>query len=267
MSFPSDVLLPANAKYYGFIDNKNPYNINWDLTWSFSFALTGTEHLFCTFLTYSPISAGNIPGQYAGYLSEPTYLTTQLSQMILSENGNPIIVDDNGDRGVLGITFDTTGLFALSASLSSNFFGGVPKNQIIKNSLVIRDSSNNVIYNQALSSLDSSFFLTSSSKNYQTLRFRVTNSGRRLIIDKLYNNIYNNLLSIPISTFNIENNAIVYPGFSFCSPVSSLNTPSTLFLKNFHVQGNISPPTYDNVTVNPLYIPSSTVFTTISGAL
>ena len=51
MSFPADIKLPANAKYFAFVDNNNQYNPSYDITWSFQYALTGTEAGFCTFLT------------------------------------------------------------------------------------------------------------------------------------------------------------------------------------------------------------------------
>lgn len=36
MSLAPDNLLPANAKYFGFIDTNRTYNPEYDIVWSFS---------------------------------------------------------------------------------------------------------------------------------------------------------------------------------------------------------------------------------------
>jgi hypothetical protein len=64
-------------------------------------------------------------------------------------------------------------------------------------------------------------------------------------------------------SISITNEIQTYVGFSFTTPVSSsVSQPlsSTLFLNNFHIQGNTSEPTYeiiDNIPfaidVNPEY--------------
>lgn len=270
MAFPSDVLLPSNSKYYGFVDKKAGYNPNWDIVWSFSFALTGTQHAFCTYLTTNPNISAGIPGQYLGYLGSSEFILAENSQIILTENNEELSYDDitstsstEGTNGVFSIAFDSTGYFALSSENNS----GVRLDQVTKNSLIIRDSTANVVYNKPLSSLDTSFFLSSSAKSYQTLRFRFSNAGKIIYIDyKSDLTAYKNLLTLPIS-FNINNTPILYPAFTFCSPISSsFITPSTLFLKNFHTRGSASEPTYETVPCIELNKPSTT-YTTISGIL
>ncbi len=270
MAFPSDVLLPSNPKYYGFVDKKAGYNPNWDIVWSFSFALTGTQHAFCTYLTTNPSISAGIPGQYLGYLGSSEFILAENLQVILTENNEELSYDDitstssnEGTNGVFSIAFDSTGYFALSSENNS----GVGLGQVNKNSLIIRDSTANVIYNKPLSSLDTSFFLSSSAKSYQTLRFRFSNAGKIIYIDyKSDLTAYKNLLTLPIS-FNINNTPILYPAFTFCSPISSsFITPSTLFLKNFHTRGSASEPTYEIVPCVELSRPS-TKYTTISGIL
>ena len=246
---PADVSLPANKIVFGFIDPKTVHNSHWDLTWSFSFACVGLEHGFTTFLTFDQSTGiSGVPGQYLGYLSNP-----------------PL------DTNLLAIAFDTTGLFALSSTLLSNTNGGVGINQINPNSLIIRDFTNTVVYNQPLSSLDTSFFLTSSVKNYQTLRFRLTNAGRRIVIDKQQSDYtYNNLLTLNISSNPqfLAGLSPIYPAFTFCSPISGASKPtSTLYLKNFHVHGNSAAPTYEIIDFTPLTSDPLTSFTTISGIL
>jgi len=236
MPFPSDILLSPNAKYFGIIDPKKAYNLNWDVVWSFTYALTGTQHGFSSFLTTSPTITSGLPGQYLG-----------------SDNLNMII----------SIGFDSTGYFALSSPLRS----GIPLSSTIPNSIIVRDSNNSVIFNKALSSLDTSFILSSSIKTYQTLRFRYSNAGKKLSIDfKKLNNKYSTLTSLNIANLNITDNLSVYPGFSFCSPISGLNIgPSTMFIQNFHTQGNTLSSTYETLEMIPLTGNISNTFTTISG--
>lgn len=239
--YPSDVLLPANAKYYGFIDTKRPFNIHHDIIWSFSFALTGVQHGYTTFLTTTPSTTGGIPGQRLSYLGNSAYDTT----------------------GFLAIAFDTTGLFALSTV----DYTGVGENLCLPNSILVRDYQNQLIYNERLSNLDTTFFLTSAVKNYQTLRFRVCNAGKSLYIDKLQNNSYINLNKVLIPGFSATNNN-VYVGFSYSSPISSSSiTPSTLYLKNFHIQGLSTIPTYETCSFTSINVSPDTTFSSISNIL
>lgn len=271
MAFPDDILLPVNAKSFGFVDTKYQYNTHWDITWSFSFALTGTEHGFVTFLTTNPNLSTKYAGQYLGYAGYNPYnsiLTDPEGYYLLDDESSYIYFDDTTTyslssftNGVLAIAFDSTGLFALPYINND----GVDISEIKKNSLIIRDYTSNILLNESLSSLSTEFFLSSSTKNYQTLRFRFSNSGQKLSIDyKNISNEYKNLTSIPIN-FNINQFEKVYLGFCFCSPISSLNTPSTLFLKNFHSQGNTEDPTIETLSSYPLSVLLPTTYTTISG--
>lgn len=262
MPFPSDVLLPLSAKYYGFIEKINSFNTNWDITWSFTFALTGIEHGFCTFLSTYNFSPGAYPGHYLGYLGSEEFILTETPENLLSEDSEKLISNPSGNlNGVLGIAFDSTGFFALSNTVAS----GIPLSAIKKNSLIIRDVNNNVVLNRSLSSLDNNFFIASSAKNYQTLRFRLTNAGRKLYIDyKSISGTYSPLLTTTLSTFNASDNPYVYAGLSFCSPVSSSSiTPSTMWIKNFNVEGSSIEPTYEILPYESIY-PRITTFTTFS---
>jgi hypothetical protein len=240
MAYPSDITLPTTYKNFGIIDNKLQYNSNYDIAWSFEYSLSSNangQHGFCTFLTtLSTISA--FPGQYLGVIG-PSY--------------------DSGDIA-LSIAFDSTGFFALS----NTYAAGVKLSATSPNSLIIRDRDN-VIFNQPLSSLDTSFQLSVSS--YKIMRFIFCNFGRKLYIDYKDTDKYINLLTLPLSTYTwMEDTTIMYPGISFCSPISSVNmTPSTLFIKNFHAQGSINSPSYEYMKYIPLTSTRPTIFTTISG--
>lgn len=218
MSFPSDVLLPANAKYFGIIEPDFAFNPHWDLVWSFSYALTGVEHGICTFLCDDP-DVEAPPGNYMGYggLSSSHF--------------------------ILGVAFDSTGLFALS----TNYSDGVPQSEVKPNSLIIRDQTNNVIFNEPLSSLDSTFQLSTSSIEYKTIRIRYTNVGKRIYIDhKTDDTKYKTLTSIDHMKLDTDIYDQLYMGLSFTSPVSSSSIdPSKIWVKNFHVQGNTEEPTYN----------------------
>jgi len=248
MPLPADVLLPANYKSFGFVDDKLDFNSYWDVTWSFTFALTGSEHGFCTFLTSTPDISSGIAGQYLGYLGDfGGYLLDENGEYILTETNERIILG-NGDyprTGFISIAFDTTGFFALSNILTPE---GVGISEVKKNSIIIRDEFNKVLLNQSLSSLNTNFFMTSSYPNYQTIRIRFANGGTKLYVDyrKEDNDDYINLTNVGLSSFSYDNFPNIYPAFSFCSPISSsVIQPSTLFLKNFHVQGNVNNPTYE----------------------
>lgn len=243
MSFiPTDVFLPLNAKYHGFVQTNKPMNLNWEVTWSFTFALTGVQHGFCTFLTSNPSLTGGIPGQYLGFLGNSS---TGYSK-----------------SGLFSIGFDTTGLFALSSTSNT----GVKLSAITPNSLIIRDYNNAVIFNSPLSSLSTEFILTSSTKVFQTLRFRVTRGGQMLYIDfKRNNTTYKLLTSVSISGNTLVSSPLVYAGLTFCSPISS-NTiiPSTMWVNNFNVEGQSTTSTIETIPMVSIY-ENSLTFTTISG--
>jgi len=238
MSFPSDVKLPVNAKYLGFIDPKKAYNTNWDITWSFTYSLLGQQHAFSTFLSTSSTQVSGIPGHY---LNQP----------------------DSGGQ-FLTIAFDSTGLFAYPTLSSGR--NGVALSAIIPNSLIIRNKANDILYNGALSALSTKFTLSSAVDYYQALRFRVANGYTKLIIDFKTDGNYINLLTLPISGYTPNSTDVVYPGFSYTSPVSSsVISPSVFRLKNFHTQGNTIAPTYETLSFTPLTSALITSFTTISG--
>jgi hypothetical protein len=238
MSFPSDVLLPVNAKYFGFVETDYAFDPHWDLTWSFSYALTGIEHGICTFLCDNP-SLSSPPGHYIGYggLSASNF--------------------------ILGVALDSTGLFALSTNYSS----GVPISQIKRNSLIIRDQSNDVIFNESLSTLDSTFRISTSSKEYKTIRIRYSNVGKKIYIDyKIGDTKYISLTSLDHVKLDTDMYENLYTGLSFSSPISSSSiTPSKIWVKNFHIQGNIDTPTYETSSFIPLTADIITSYTTISG--
>lgn len=263
--YPPDVSLPLDAKYFGFIDHKKSYNPHWDITWSFTFNLSGTNHAICTFLTDNPNLSSGIPGQYLGFQGSYNYLRDEYGNILLTEGGDRIFSESSAltgyeISGVIGIAFDSTGYFALSNDNNP----GIGLGSVKPDSLIIRDGSSNLILNESLSSLDSDFTLVSETP--QTIRIRWANGGGKLSVDyKTELTTYKNLKTLSLSHFNPNNYDSLYPGFVFCSPLSGSSSPSTLRFKNFHTQGNLNDPTYEVSSFEPILKTTSNYYTTISG--
>lgn len=267
MPYPGDVLLPVNAKFFGFVDPKFEFDSNWDVVWSFQYSLSGTQHGFTTFLTTTPTLTTGIPGQYMGILGSIPYILDQNGEPLTDETGDFLYYNspssfNQNSNAILSIAFDSTGFYALS-NYTNN---GVSLNEVKSESLVIRDSNSDVIFNERLSALDSTFTLTTSGDTFRTLRFRYQGTGRRISIDwKSEGTKYRNLTTVEIRNTRERINTKVYPGFTFCSPISSSTlSSSTLRLRNFHVQGNIGEPEYEYSNFIPLTSSKPTEFTTIS---
>jgi hypothetical protein len=223
MPYPADISLPTNAKCFSF-KNNTAYNSNYDITWSYSCLISSVsaQHGFCTYLTTlstAPLSA--LSGQYIG---------------------------SNIPNNIASIAFDTTGLFALSSDIRP----GVPLNQVKLSSLVVRNSSNQVVYNQSLTGTGFSFYNT-----HQVIRCRFSYSQQLLVIDyrKVNNSDFINLATIPfsISLSNLTNLDNVYTGFSFCTPISTTNTAvASAFVYNFHTDGVRNNTSVETITSAPL---------------
>jgi hypothetical protein len=227
MSFPSDVLLPVNAKYYSF-KNDYKYNSNYDITWSFTYSVSNVDskqQAVVTFLTaLSSHVTDVIPGHYNNTkITEPS-VTIQVLSGTEIKTLNPF--------NILTIAIDTTGYSALSSTTRP----GKHISQVIPNSITIRDINNSVRYNESLP-VD---FTINNSTN--TLRFRYSNSDSKLTID--YRNQlttdYTNLTSIqlPFRIYNPLNEDLLFTGVGFCSPLSSSDTSTaSMILHNFHSEG------------------------------
>ena len=289
MAFPSDITLPNDARYYSFIETKRKYNSNYDIVWSFQYKLPtqtvqyGLSNIeepsnyqlgFSTFLTTlsSPISA--LPGQYLGD-SDPAWilsggkLLTEDSQSLLTEGGEYIEVGSRELSGtLLKIAFDTTGYYAVCGRDSRP---GVDIFDRKRESVILRDFDHNVVYNEHLSSISTSFSALSTD-TFRTLRFRYVNLGQKLFIDYHDSDTttYTTLTTINLG-FRLENYSNldnIYCGFSFTTPVSTTAddlSAKEFYLRNFHVEG------YEGYsvlteTVTSAEIPtlSSRVYSTVS---
>ena len=264
MAFPSDISLPNDARYYSFVETKRKYNSNYDIIWSFQYKIPETINAnsdvlnieepekyqlgFATFLTTlsSPISA--LPGQYLGD-SDPAWilsggkLTTEDDKSITTEDGTFIEVESRLLSGTLiKIAFDTTGLYGIEGRDSRT---GVNVDSRKKEALILRDFNNNVVVNEHLSSISTSFS-TLSTNTFRTLRFRYVNLGQKLFIDYHDSDTttFTTLTTIDLG-FRLENYSNlddIYCGFSFTTPVSTTAvdlSAKEFFLKNFHTEGYV----------------------------
>lgn len=224
-------------KLYGFLDSKYDYNPHWDIAWSFSFCLSGVEHGFTSFLSQTDAAPSCVGGDALGYYN-----------------------NSNVANGIFAVAFDSTGRFALPIGPHP----GVALSAIKPNALIIRNSSNQVILNESLSSLSKDFTLTQPEKTFQTIRFRYTNAGKKLAVDyRVGTSNFITLTSVSLSAPNL--NLSLYPGFTFCSPINTVVVPSTMYVKDFHTQGGITAPTYETIPLVPLSSYIVNQYTTISG--
>ena len=270
--FPTDITLPAEARYYTFVEVGKSFNSNYDITWSFQYKLPSTsfgstakfdnyELGFSTFLTNLPRPLSCLPGQYIGdqdpefILSAYALLTEgyttagalSSSTPLKTEGDSTILLEGAVLSGMLvKVAFDSTGKYALTGRDDRP---GVKPHQVLRESIIARDFLHNVVVNNHLSSI-STTFSTISTDTYRTLRFRYTNLGQTLFIDSRESDTttYTLLTAINLGTrystlSNIEN---IYCGFAFSTPISA-NYAATaaayqlsakdFFLRNFHVEG------------------------------
>ena len=270
--FPTDISLPAEARYYTFVEVGKSFNSNYDITWSFQYKLPSTsfgstakvdnyELGFSTFLTNLPRPLSCLPGQYIGdqdpefILSAHALLTEgyttagalSSSTPLKTEGDSTVLLEGAVLSGMLvKVAFDSTGKYALTGRDDRP---GVKPHQVLRESIIARDFLHNVVVNNQLSSI-STTFSTISTDTYRTLRFRYVNLGQTLFIDSRESDTttYTLLTAINLGTrystlSNIEN---IYCGFAFSTPISS-TTPALasgyalsakdFFLRNFHVEG------------------------------
>lgn len=221
-------------------------NPNYDLVWSFKFLLS---------------SSGVTSANQGGFV---TYLVSTSSSYTVGGSGLFLGYDDTPLGGitnaVLGIGFDTMGLFAVSGINFRPF--GVDYSVAKPNSLTIRGgySGFNLLYNESLSSLNTNVTLLTNTEDYQWLRFRLGNIGQTLYIDyrRNDNDSYSQMLELPV-TLTINESSFYSVGISYAYPLSSTvfseTQSNTIFrIKNFQLEGSG-------------VIPETFVFTTSSIAL
>ena len=282
MAFPSDVLLPANARYYNFVETKKNFNSNYDITWSFSYYFPASsiqthnnyQFGFTTFLTSlsSPISA--LPGQYLGdqdpeYVLSAAALLTETPEVLKTEGDSTILLESAILSGSLvKVAFDSTGFYALTGRDDRPGVG--LETDCFREALVVRDFDHNVLANAPLSTMSTSFS-TLSTNTFRTLRFRYINLGQKLHIDVRESDTttYSSLTTINLNyrlnnTTNLNN---IFVGFSLCTPISTENyalSAGDFYLRNFHIEGHEGDTVETETVTTPLLstvpnIPTTTV--------
>lgn len=280
MSYPLDILLPSDAKYYSYVDDTALFNSNFDVIWSYQFKISTdnaeSQYGFATYIMPDVFNLDVLPGHYIGsadpslYIDESTILL-EGSGAFLLESGGYILLEDGTTTNLpfsghlVHISFDSTGLYALS-SVDND---GISHNDVIPNSLIVRDYNNHLVFNSPLSAMTDNFDLV--SDDYQTLRFRYSNQGGVLYIDyhDTTTTSFTTLTSINLGykLINTSDTDNVKCGFSFCSPLSTDidGLGSTFYMKNFHIEGTSASPTTEVVPMTAISPRTYSTYTAMTG--
>jgi hypothetical protein len=220
------------------IASKVGYQPHFDIVWSFEYAISGnssTEAGFTLFLMDNiPLSGGN-NGIDLGFSG------------LSSITGGPGTIQPGISGAIIGVGFDTTGLFAASAYSGVQIIrDGIAATSCTPNSIIIRSewpgySFNTYSYNQPITSIDSDFKIVESSVKYKTIRARLGNVGKKLYVDYRYNveDNFKPLLEYDVD-LNITSATKYKAGISFATPISSnLNSAiGNVYIRNFHTEGS-----------------------------
>ena len=230
---PDTLLSPTACNFIA----PSAFNANYDIVWSFQYSLCGNTNTsggFTTFLvdsTVPQLTGGGI-GRSLGYGPSTNFTnTTNISGI---------------SGAVLGIAFDSTGLFATSGYGFSN---GVLNPSA--NSISFRTGYNH-LSTFVLSALSTNVLILTSAETYNTLRFQLTNIGRTINVDYLDTKMnYNRLVSVDTNIV-VSTNTSYKIGISYASPVSGSVNKSVLNIKNLHVHGTQNVPTTTELSFTPL---------------
>jgi hypothetical protein len=246
VGYPS--ALPTNTRSGNFLFNGLSFNANYDITWSFEVSVgidVAAEVGFTTFLCSQQNLIGGNVGVDLGYSGTGSQYADTNSYDVITPSLTST-VHAGIDGAVLGIGFDSTGLFALSCSVDDVLTrDGVALESINSlDSLIIRGGAPdyNLLSNDEFFNLDSSFNIFKDANTITQIRCRLGNVGRTLYIDykPLGSLDYINLKTLAVS-LSVADNKIYYVGLSYSSPVSSFSDTDTLtgglVIKNFHVEG------------------------------
>lgn len=221
---PDTLLSPTACNFIA----PSAFNANYDIVWSFQYSLCGNTNTsggFTTFLVDSnvPMLTGGGIGRSLGYGPSTNFTnTTNISGV---------------SGAVLGIAFDSTGLFATSGY---GFTNGLPSPSA--NSISLRTGFNH-LSTFVLSSITTEVSILTSIEKYNTLRFQLTNIGRTINVDYIDEKMnYKRLVSAD-TNITVSNTTTYKVGISYASPVSGLANKAVLNIKNLHVHGTQNVPT------------------------
>jgi hypothetical protein len=247
MQYPA---LPTNAKCINFASS-GAYSPFFDIVWSFDYAIvggSGTEGGFALFIMENvPLTGGN-PGIDLGYSG-------------LSSVDSQYSVKSGIPNTVLGVGFDSTGLFAASASIGSVVIrDGIKSEDVIKNSVTIRSGISSLYsyeeydFTAPLSSLiDEPFNIIEGDVRYKTIRARLGNLGRTFYVDYRNNSneYFRNILTKDVTLYPTIT-SMYKVGVSFATPIGSSSSLATgrIYIKNFHVEGEAEDKLYSGCSDN-----------------
>ena len=219
----------------------SPY---YDIVWSFDYYVSNIiddpQLGFCLFLQDSynlPLSSyvGGNPGIDLGYSGLSAKNTGTYSSFLSAGLSGALI----------GVGFDTTGCFAVSATDSSKTVrDGINDNSRIPNSISIRGKWPYFSYNEYNVNIplsNSNFTILDDRK--KTIRARLGNVGKTLYIDYRYsvNEDFINILTQDVN-FTITPSSRFRPGITFAKPVSGNSAVPTVFFSNLTVEGKSDTP-------------------------
>ena len=219
MEYPT---LANNTKLFKIYEKAlSPY---YDIVWSFDYYATSvpanSQLGICIFLqdqegSQVTITSGGIDLGYSGTVS-------------------------NVDKGIIGVGLDTTGCFALSASvLGTVVRDGTNDNRRIANSLSIRGTGPSYSWNAySVNTPLSTYGFNIIDTRKKTIRARLGNVGQTLYIDYRYSPFdeFVNILTQDV-TFTFSLSSKFRPGVTFITPVSGVAPRPVIRFSNFTVEG------------------------------
>lgn len=211
------------------IANTQAFNAYQDIAWSLQYSLCGTADAqagFCAFLYDAPaLSAGGI-GKSLGYAPSQDYTS---------------FANVSGVSGaIIGVGFDSTGLFAASGNGLST---GINASQVIRNAITIRTGTNFAyVTTFAATAFDSAFTVVQSSAALQQFRFRLTDASNTMEIAHWNGDSYDVWCNVPVA-LNLPVSAFCRAGFSFASPLCGNAAIAKFGIANAHFEGSIAAPT------------------------
>lgn len=223
----------------------SPY---YDIVWSFDYyvqSLSATSQLgFCIFLqdiTSGSVSTklgnGDIDLGYSGLSGNTVY-------------SGSVTVSAGLENAIIGVGFDSTGCFALSAKPTAGgaaIRDGVNDNSRILNSMSVRGHWPNFSWSQYSVNVPlSTFGFTILDTQKKTIRARLGNAGQTLYVDYRTTplNDFTNILTqnVILSSYALSGDSRFRPGVVFVKPVSGTGHQPTVKISNFTVEGKDQTP-------------------------
>lgn len=243
-----------NSNVVLFKVNEKAFSPYYDIVWSFDYYATdipaNSQLGFCVFLQDQ--EGIELP-QLLTVLTDPTgeffpvgpssvdgslYLTNYagVNGFDLGYGG----YNNSIDKGVIGAGFDSTGCFALSASLGGGIGrDGINENNRVINTLSLRGESPTYSWNKYSVNIPlSSYNFNVIDTRKKTIRTRLGNIGQTLYVDFRYSPLddFVNILTQDI-TFSKALSSRLKPGVTFVKPVSGVAPVPVVRFSNFTVEG------------------------------